>query len=111
MPYDKKHERDPRVEKCIKVFTEREYAASNQINLEMVEYESDIDCHYIMEAYKCICDYFLKLQKDPYTRTRIDFIFHVMARELNDGVLQEASKKYPNEEAYSVSERINKDKF
>lgn len=43
--------------------------------------------------------------------TRIDFIFHVMARELNDGILRDASEKYPNEESYFVSERINKDKF
>ena len=213
LPFSLSYSNKPKLEECIKVFTEREYATSKQVDQEMAGYESDIDCHYIMEAYKCICDYFLKLQKDPYTRneindmkkifdtsmkiiwyeitdcdvstevsvfskinmgkialtnaelikalllkkdsndsdtliptqtniavkwdeieaqlmeedfwsflvnekngeasyaTRIDFIFHVMARELNDGILRDASEKYPNEESYSVSERINKDKF
>ena len=213
LPFSLSYSNKPKLEECIKVFTEREYATSKQVDQEMAGYESDIDCHYVMEAYKCICDYFLKLQKDPYTRneindmkkifdtsmkiiwyeitdcdvstevsvfskinmgkialtnaelikalllkkdsndsdtliptqtniavkwdeieaqlmeedfwsflvnekngeasyaTRIDFIFHVMARELNDGILRDASEKYPNEESYSVSERINKDKF
>ena len=213
LPFSLSYSNKPKLEECIKVFTEREYATSKQVDQEMAGYESDIDCHYIMEAYKCICDFFLKLQKDPYTRneindmkkifdtsmkiiwyeitdcdvstevsvfskinmgkialtnaelikalllkkdsndsdtliptqtniavkwdeieaqlmeedfwsflvnekngeasyaTRIDFIFHVMARELNDGILRDASEKYPNEESYSVSERINKDKF
>ena len=51
-----------------------------------------------------------KSEESAYA-TRIDFIFHVMARELNDGILRDASEKYPNEESYFVSERINKDKF
>ena len=43
--------------------------------------------------------------------TRIDFIFRVMARELNDGILLQANQNYPKEESYTVSENINKDKF
>jgi hypothetical protein len=177
------------------------------------EYESDIDCHYVLEAYKCICNYFQMLMRDLNTKneindmkkifdnhmkiiwyeiancdvatevsvfskinmgkialtnaelikalllkkdnndsdslastqmniavkwdeieaqlaeegfwsflvnekreettyaTRIDFIFRVMARELNDGILLRANERYPNEETYTVSENVNKEKF
>ena len=43
--------------------------------------------------------------------TRIDFIFRVMARELNDNTLLKANKAFPNEESYTVSESVNRDKF
>lgn len=213
LPFELSYSNKPKLQECIKTFTEKEYARSEQVEHEMAEYESDIDCHYVLEAYKCICDYFQKMVKDPNTRnelndmkkifdtfmkiiwyeikdcdvatevaifskinmgkialtnaelikalllkkddndsdtlvstqmniavkwdeieaqlseesfwsflvnekrdessyaTRIDFIFHVMARELNDGILKEANEKYPNEESYTVSESINKDKF
>ncbi len=213
MPFELTYSNKPKLQECIKTFTEKEYARSEQVEHEMAEYESDIDCHYVQEAYKCICDYFQKMVKDPNTRnelndmkkifdtfmkiiwyeikdcdvatevaifskinmgkialtnaelikalllkkdgndsdtlvstqmniavkwdeieaqlseesfwsflvnekrddssyaTRIDFIFHVMARELNNGILKEANEKYPNEESYTVSESINKDKF
>ena len=48
---------------------------------------------------------------DTVYATRIDFIFHVMARQLNDGILKEADFKYPNEESYTISEIVNKEKF
>ena len=213
LPFELSYSNKPKLQECIKTFTDKEYARSEQVEHEMAEYESDIDCHYVLEAYKCICDYFQKMVKDPNTRnelndmkkifdtfmkiiwyeikncdvatevaifskinmgkialtnaelikalllkkddndsdtlvstqmniavkwdeieaqlseesfwsflvnekrdessyaTRIDFIFHVMARELNDGILKEANEEYPNEESYTVSESINKDKF
>ena len=213
LPFDLSYNNKPKLEECIKTFTEKEYARSEQVDREMLDFENDIDCHYVLEAYKCICDYFQKLLKDPNTRnelndmkkifdtymkiiwyeltdcdvstevavfskinmgkialtnaelikalllkkdgndsdilvstqmniavkwdeieaqlseedfwsflvneksldstyaTRIDFIFHVMARELNDGILSNANKKYPNEESYTISENANKEKF
>lgn len=213
LPFELSYNNKPKLQECIKTFTEKEYARSEQVAHEMASYENDIDCHYVLEAYKCICDYFQKLIKDLNTRnelndmkkifdtfmkiiwyeltdcdvntevaifskinmgkialtnaelikalllkkdgndsdtlvftqmniavkwdeieaqlseegfwsflvnekseesayaTRIDFIFHVMARELNDGILKEANEKYPNEESYTVSESVNKDKF
>ena len=213
LPFELSYNNKPKLQECIKTFAEKEYAGSGQVEQEMAAYESDIDCHYVLEAYKCICDYFQKLIKNLNTRnelyemkkifdaclkiiwyeitdcdvnteiaifskinmgkialtnaelikalllkkdgsdsdmlvstqmniavkwdeieaqlseddfwsflvnekngglayaTRIDFIFHVMARELNDGVLKEAEGKYPNEESYTVFESVNKDKF
>ena len=212
LPFDLSYSNKPKLAECLRIFTEKEFASSGQIDQVMPEYENDIDCYYVLESYKCICDYFLKLRKDPYTRneitdmkkvfdtfmkiiwyeitdcdvstevavfskinmgkialtnaelikalllkkdgndsdaliptqtniavkwdeieaqlsedgfwsflvnetdetayaTRIDFIFHVMARELNDDTLLEANKSFPNEESYTVSESVNKDKF
>lgn len=213
LPFALSYNNKPKLEECIKIFCKKEYAVSEQIEQEMTEYENDIDCYYVLEAYKCICDYFQKLVKDPNTRneindmkkifdtfmkiiwyevtncdvsteaaifskinmgkialtnaeliralllkkdgndsdalvstqmniavkwdeieaqlaeegfwsflvnekkaeisyaTRIDFIFHVMARELNEGVLKDANELYPNEEPYMISENVNKDKF
>lgn len=213
LPFDLSYSNKDYLSNCLKEFTEKEYARSEQVAHEMAKYENDIDCHYVLEAYKCICDYFQKLVRDPNTKnelndmkkifdtnmkiiwyeiancdvatevsvfskinmgkialtnaelikalllknegkdsdalastqmniavkwdeieaqlseegfwsflvnekkddfsyaTRIDFIFHVMARELNDGILLNASMNYPNEESYTVSENINKEKF
>jgi len=43
--------------------------------------------------------------------TRIDFIFNIMAHELNDGILKEASSKYSEEESYYVEEKYNSKYF
>ena len=213
LPFELSYNNKPKLQDCLKTFIEKEYARSEQVTYEMSEYENDIDCHYVLAAYKCICDYFQKLVRDPNTRnelndmkkifdtymkiiwyeitncdvatevsvfakinmgkialtnaelikalllkkdgndsetlastqmniavkwdeieaqlseegfwsflvnekkedstyaTRIDFIFHVMARELNDEILRQANDKYPNEESYTVSESVNRDKF
>lgn len=214
MPFELSYNNKPKLQACIKTFAEKEYARSEVVEHEMADdYESDIDCHYVLEAYKCICDYFQKLMRDLNTKnelndmkkifdnhmkiiwyeitkcdvatevsifskinmgkialtnaelikalllkkdnsdsgalastqmniavkwdeieaqlseegfwsflvnekkeettyaTRIDFIFRVMARELNDGILLRANETYPNEETYTVSENVNKEKF
>lgn len=213
LPFELSYNNKQRLQKCLKTFVEKEYASSEVVEQEMADYESDIDCHYVLEAYKCICSYFQKLVRNPNTRnelndmkkifdnhmkiiwyeiadcdvatevalfskinmgkitltnaelikalllkkesntsetlastqmniavkwdeieaqlseegfwsflvnekkdeityaTRIDFIFRVMARELNDGILHTANERYQNEEAYTVSENVNRDKF
>lgn len=213
LPFELTYNNKPRLQECLKTFTEKEYSRSEVVEHEMADFENDIDCHYVLEAYKCICDYFQKLVRDPNTRnemndmkknfdnymkiiwyevtnvdvsteveifskinmgkialtnaelikalllkkdgadsdslastqmniavkwdeieaqlseegfwsflvnekrdearysTRIDFIFRVMARELNESVLQDADQKYPNDESYVVPESVNKEKF
>lgn len=213
LPFKLSYNNKPKLQECIKTFVEKEYATSANVDEKMSQYQSDIDCHYVLEAYKCICDYFHKLLKDLNTKneindmkkifdnymkiiwydiacnnvetevavfskinmgkialtnaelikalllkkdkndsnslaavqmdiavkwdeiesqlseerfwsflvnekheqtsysTRIDFIFHVMARELNSGILRQANDNYPKDETYTVSEIVNKDKF
>lgn len=51
-------------------------------------------------------------KKDDFSyTTRIDFIFRVMARVLNNNELKSATLKYPDEERYDVSEEANREKF
>ncbi|MBR1711335.1 MAG: DUF262 domain-containing protein [Clostridia bacterium] len=213
LPFSLSYSNKPKLQECLLQFTEKSYSSSETVEREMAGYESDIDCYYVLEAYKSICDFFQKLVRDPNTKneitdmkkifdtnmkiiwyeitncdvsmevsifskinmgkialtnaelikalllksdgndseilastqmniavkwdeieaqlseedfwsflvnekredtsyaTRIDFIFHVMARELNEGILSEANKAYPNEESYTVSESVNRDKF
>ena len=54
LPFELSYSNKPKLQECIKTFTEKEYARSEQVEHEMAEYESDIDCHYVLEAYKCI---------------------------------------------------------
>lgn len=213
LPFTLSYDDKPRLQKCINVFAEKEYYEADRIDQELAEYENDIDCHYVLEAYKCICEFFNRLKGNLNTRaeindmkkifdtsmkiiwyeitncdvdtevsvfskinmgkipltnaelikalllkrddndseilastqmniavkwdeieaqlseesfwsflvnekktdkayaTRIDFIFHVMAKELNEKLLADATKRYPEEEAYVISERANKEKF
>lgn len=191
----------PLLEECLEAFGEKKYKDSKTVAQEMSKYERDIDCHYVVETYKCICDYFNRLPDDgdiwlmksvfdkqmkiiwyeipncdkekevdvfskinvgkiPLTNaelikalllkvdksdslseakraniaikwdeieaqlteedfwsflvndkkggsvyaTRIDFIFHVMAKDLNEGILLKANEKYPEDEPYAVLE-------
>ena len=213
LPFELSYNNKPQLQECLSAFTKYEYGRSEVVEHEMADYEKDIDCHYVIESYKCICDYFHRLLRDPNMRnvpndmkkifdnymqiiwyeikncdvntevtvfskinmgkialtnaelikalllkndrndsdtlvstqmniavkwdeiesqlseesfwsflvnekadqktyaTRIDFIFHVMARELNDGILKSSNEHYPNEESYTVSESSNTDKF
>lgn len=213
MPFELTYNNKPNLQKCLKTFVEKEYSSSDEVEQNMADFENDIDCHYVIEAYKFICDYFCRLIDDPNTindmthmkeifdkymkiiwyevtnadvsteveifskinmgkialtnaelikalllkndganaesldkvqtniavkwdeieaqlsedsfwsflvnekrddthySTRIDFIFRVMARELNEGVLQLATLDYPHDETYTVPESVNRDKF
>ena len=218
MPFELSYNNKPKLQECIKAFADNEYATIEKVHQNMSDFEDDIDCHYVLEAYKCICNYFNKLRSDrnisrDITRmkdtfdsgikiiwyeltncslntevsifskinmgkialtnaelikalllknddvknddsninplapiqmniavkwdeieanlsekefwnflvneksndssyaTRIDFIFHVMARDLNDGILKDATIEYKAEEPYTVFEAVNKDKF
>ena len=213
LPFEIKYNNKTTLQDCLKTFTKEAIGKSEVVDQKMADYEKDIDCHYVLEAYKCICDYFNRLRtnlntkneinrmkaifdeymqiiwyeikncdvstevavfsrinmgkialtnaelikalllkkegkvseklastqmniavkwdeieaqlseedfwcflvnekgKDAVYATRIDFIFHVMARELNEGLLKDANSKYQKEEPYVVLESVNKDKF
>ena len=213
MPFKLSYNDKPRLEECLQCFITNEYSDSATVEKKMALYEKDIDCHYVMEAYKCICDYFHKLSgnlntdeeidgmkkifntrmkiiwyeikdcdlekeiavftkinmgkialknaelikalllerdgkdtakllpiqteiADEWNKIeaqlseedfwsflvnekktessyvpRIDYIFHVMARKLNTELLPRANSVFPNDELYTVSENVNKDKF
>lgn len=66
-----------------------------------------------MEAQLSDSDFwsFLVNEEKAKYSTRIDFIFKIMAYELNNGILKEASEKYNEEESYYVEERYNSTYF
>ena len=59
----------PRLQECLEVLAEREYTGARRFSAEMAEYEDDIDCHYLLEAYRCIGDWLHRLLKSPFDRT------------------------------------------
>lgn len=212
-PFELAYKNKQLLQDCLHVFKEKGYFDSEDIDKDpdiKERYEKDIDCHYVIEAYKCICKYFGDIQgtddqsfmkkvfdefvkiiwyelddcdvtkevevftkinmgKIPLTNaelikamllqrsddedrdldqaqtniavkwdeieaqmadesfwkflvngdqeyaTRIDFIFHAMARELNDEVLKKADDEVKanswKDEKYYVDEIVNRDKF
>ena len=58
----------PRLQECLEVLAEREYTGAGRFSAEMAEYEDDIDCHYLLEAYRCIGDWLHGLLKSPSAR-------------------------------------------
>ena len=72
MPFQLSYNNKDRLEKCITTFVEKHFTKSEDVLREMASYEDDIDCHYILEAYSCICDFFQKLMQDPYTQHEIN---------------------------------------
>lgn len=212
MPFELHYNGKERLETCLNELLEKSYGDAVSVDENMSDYESDIDCHYILDAYKYVCDYFQNLYKDVHIRgdvneikkildnglkviwyeilncdqqkeidvftkinmgkipltnaelikalllrknadlskdlestqmnisvkwdeiesklmeksfwsflvndrehryaTRIDFIFQVMARDINDRILKNADEEYPNEERFTVDfEGVNKDKY
>lgn len=67
LPFEISYNNKALLQECLNIFTEKEYAKSEVIEHEMTSFENDIDCHYVLEGYKCICDYFQKLIKDLNT--------------------------------------------
>ncbi|MCR5137024.1 MAG: DUF262 domain-containing HNH endonuclease family protein [Oscillospiraceae bacterium] len=47
----------PRMQAFLDALAEVEYLSARKIAEELDEYENDIDCHYLLEAYQCIGDY------------------------------------------------------
>lgn len=211
MPYELSYNDKPKLEACLSEIYSSGYSESEELDDMLAHYADDIDCFYVINAYKVICDFYKKLSENPYTQnhenamkdifdlhtkiiwyelvdcdldkevavfskinmgkipltnaelikalllkndindteelkpiqesiaikwdeieaqlsdpdfwnflvnndqdmysTRIDYIFRIMARELNEGVLKTANTKHPKDDSYTVSESVNKDMF
>ena len=72
MPFKLSYNNKLRLEECLQFFTSNSISTAAGVGQEMEEFENDIDCHYVMEAYKCICDFFQKLSGDLHTEEEID---------------------------------------
>ena len=68
LPFSIRYPGRPRLQECLDVLSEQEYTGAGRFAAEMAEYEDDIDCHYLLEAYRCIGDWLHELLKSPSAR-------------------------------------------
>ena len=68
LPFSLRYLHRPRLQECLEALSEKEYVGAGRFSAEMAEYEDDIDCHYLLEAYRCIGDWLHELLKSPSAR-------------------------------------------
>ena len=72
LPFEIKYNNKTTLQDCLKTFTMEAIGKSEVVDQKMADYEKDIDCHYVLEAYKCICDYFNRLRTNLNTKNEIN---------------------------------------
>ena len=72
LPFTLRYVGRPRLQECLEMLSEKEYAGAVRFAAETAEFEDDIDCHYLLEAYRCIGDWLHKLLKSPSARAGLD---------------------------------------
>lgn len=78
MPFELHYNGKSRLESCLKELLEKSYGEAPAVDENMFDYESDIDCHYILDAYKYVCDYFQNLLKDAHIRSDVNEIRKIL---------------------------------
>ena len=68
LPFSIRYPGRTRLQECLEVLSEKEYASAGRFAAETAEFEDDIDCHYLLEAYRCIGDWLHELLKSPSAR-------------------------------------------
>ena len=68
LPFSIRYPGRPRLQECLEVLSEKEYTGAGRFAAETAEFEDDIDCHYLLEAYRCIGDWLHGLLKSPSAR-------------------------------------------
>lgn len=71
LPFSVAYMGKPRLQTCLESIKEKEYISAGKFAAEMAEYDDDIDCHYLLEAYQCIGDRLQGLLKSPYARAEL----------------------------------------
>ena len=78
MPFELHYNGKDRLETCLNELLEKSYGEASVVAENMLDYESDIDCHYILDAYKYVCDYFQNIYKDAHIRSDVNEIKKVL---------------------------------
>ena len=68
LPFSLSYVGKPRLQACLNALTETEYVSARRIAAGMAEYENDIDCHYLLQAYQCIGDWLQFILRSSHTR-------------------------------------------
>lgn len=72
LPYSLSYSKKPELENCLLELKDSEIDNSDDLNDLFSKYEDDIDCFYVINAYKTICDFFNKLEESTTTETHVD---------------------------------------
>lgn len=65
-PFEIQYNNKTILEKCLSDIYQKGFTKSEELN-QIASYENDIDCYFIINAYKEICNYFNKLDSNSYT--------------------------------------------
>ena len=68
IPFTVSYVGKPRLQACLEALMEKEYVSARKIAAEMAEYEDDMDCHYLLQAYQCIGDVLQEIVRSSHTR-------------------------------------------
>lgn len=68
LPFSLRYPGRPRLQECLELLSEEEYTCVGRFAAEIAEFDDDIDCHYVLEAYRCIGDWLHELLKSPSAR-------------------------------------------
>ena len=68
LPFSISYTGKPRLQACLDALTEKEYVSARKMAAEMAEYEDDMDCHYLLQAYQCIGEMLQALVRGSHTR-------------------------------------------
>ena len=72
LPFSLRFTGKAQLQACLELLTENESSASGFLSPEMLSYEDDIDCHYLLEACRCIQDYLLQMMKSSAARRGLE---------------------------------------
>ena len=109
IPYSLSYSNKPKLEECLKELKESEYDEAEQLKPLFDKYEEDIDCFYVINAYKTICEFFAKLEENSYTSDHSDDmrkVFNLYAKIIWYEILNCTS-----EQEISVFTKINMGKI
>ena len=65
-PFEIQYNNKPILERCLSEIHNNGYVKSSDL-FALCSYENDIDCYFVINAYKEICDFFNKLDSNSYT--------------------------------------------
>lgn len=70
-PFELHYKNKDTLEQCLIELSTGEYSAEDDFNV-LTEYLKDIDCYFVIEAYKEICRYFNSLDDNPKLRNQVN---------------------------------------
>jgi len=68
IPFELSYNNKPKLQQCLNTFKDKKLITDTEVDKEMTKYLDDIDCFYVIEAYKIICAYLRKIKSNIQNR-------------------------------------------